>query len=61
MMEEDPWDSLLQLEGKAFEDGVQEGTQEARKSAEVREKGIAAGSVVVMCLVAFIFLNVAPP
>jgi hypothetical protein len=40
---EDPWDSLLHLEEKAFQEGIQEGTQESRNTAEARNQGIASG------------------
>lgn len=39
----DDWDSIINFEGKAFEDGVIEGRSDAIESREMLENGIHSG------------------
>lgn len=41
----DDWDSLLNLEEQAYQEGVREGTEQARDNTEVRKQGEISGYV----------------
>ena len=40
---DDPWDSLLHLEEKAFQEGVHEGTKDSQEISTAREQGVLSG------------------